>query len=58
LQVAVTLNRIAAIRPPPSLPQNSQFFRVTATGRSARSTAFRFRNEGRIWEVLPGASAP
>jgi hypothetical protein len=27
LRVAATLNRIAEVRPPPSLPENSKFFR-------------------------------
>ena len=31
--------RIAAVRPPPSLPANSQFFRPGATGSTARSPA-------------------
>ena len=33
------LNRIAAVRPPPSLPANSQFRRPMATGYTARSLA-------------------
>jgi hypothetical protein len=39
LHVAVKLIQVAAVRPPLSLPQNSQFFRPTAIGRIAFSLA-------------------
>jgi hypothetical protein len=39
LQVVTSLNRIAAVRPPPSLPANGEFRRPMATGVTARSLA-------------------